>query len=89
MSEDWSKSECFLEDIKSFAVIGVKQKKVILEWNKNYVTLALNYILKNSNEMILASGINRKYRKNKIKTIRTHKTLKRANTLLNSELYTM
>jgi len=78
VSEDWSKSECFLEGIKSFAVIGVKQKKVILEWNKNYVTLALNYILKNSNEIISASGINRKYRNNKIKTIRTHKTLKRA-----------
>ena len=30
VSEDWSESECFLEDIKSFVVTGVKQKKIML-----------------------------------------------------------
>ena len=42
------------------------RKKVILGHNKNYATLALNYILKNSNRMILVSEIDRRYRKNDI-----------------------
>ena len=35
--------------------------------NKNYITLALNCVLKNSKRMILASEIDREYRKNNIK----------------------
>ena len=42
------------------------KKKVILGYNKNYTILALNCILKNSKEMILASEINRRCRKNNI-----------------------
>ena len=36
----------------------------MLEYNKNYTILALNCILKNSNRTLLASEINRRYRKN-------------------------
>ena len=50
----------------------------MLEYNKNYATLAFNYILKNSKRTISVLGINRRSRNNNIKMIRTHKTLKRA-----------
>jgi len=39
----------------------------MLKYNKNYVTLALNYMLKNSKRMISVSGINRRHRNNNIK----------------------
>ena len=39
----------------------------MLEYNKNYVTLTLNYALKNSKGTISALGIDRRYRKNNIK----------------------
>jgi len=38
----------------------------MLEYNKNYATLAFNYILKNSKKMISASGIKRRCRNNNI-----------------------
>ena len=51
-----------------YLVTGIKQKRgFILECNKNYVTLALNYILKILKGTISASGINRRNRKNNIK----------------------
>jgi len=57
-------------------VIGIKQKReVMLGCNKNYAKLALNCILKNSKETILASRIKKRCRNN---NIRTHKPLKRA-----------
>ena len=39
----------------------------MLRCNKNYVTLAFNYILKNSKGTILASGIEKRGGKNNIK----------------------
>jgi len=49
-------------------VIGVKQKReVMLECNKNYATLVLNYILKDSKETILAFRIKKRCRNNNIK----------------------
>ena len=39
----------------------------MLECNKNYAILASNFALKNSKRSILASEINRRYRKNNIK----------------------
>ena len=39
----------------------------MLECNKNYAILALNYILKNSKRIILISGIERRGRNNNIK----------------------
>ena len=45
----------------------VKQKEVMLEYNKNYIILALNYVLKNSEETILVSEIERRGRDNNIK----------------------
>ena len=39
----------------------------MLGCNKNYVTLALNCVLKNLKGMILVSGIERSYRNNNIK----------------------
>ena len=41
-------------------ITEVKQKEVMLEYNKNYATLALECALKNSKEIISASEINRK-----------------------------
>ena len=38
----------------------------MLEYNKNYATLALNYILKNSKGTISALKIKRRYRNNNI-----------------------
>ena len=38
----------------------------MLEYNKNYVTLVLNYTLKNSKRVLLASVINRRYKNNNI-----------------------
>ena len=38
----------------------------MLEYYKNYVTLVLNYILKNSKKMILVLEINKRYRNNNI-----------------------
>ena len=38
----------------------------MLGCNRNYVILALNYVLKNSKGTLLVSGINRKYRNNNI-----------------------
>jgi len=38
----------------------------MLECNKNYAILALNYALKNSKETLSVSEINRKYRNNNI-----------------------
>ena len=61
----------------------VKQKEIMLEYNKNYTTLALNYVLKNSKRTISVLKIERRSRKNNIKKIRTYKTLKRA--LLNAK----
>jgi len=37
-----------------------------LEYNKNYATLALNYILKNLKKTILALKIRKRYRNNDI-----------------------
>ena len=37
----------------------------MLEYNKNYVLLALNYILKSSKRTLSMLGINRRYRNNK------------------------
>ena len=45
----------------------VKQKEVILGYNKNYATLALNYVLKNSKRTISVLEIERRSRKNNIK----------------------
>ena len=39
----------------------------MLKYNKNYVTLALNYTLKNSKEILSVLGINRRCKKNNIK----------------------
>ena len=39
----------------------------MLEYNKNYATLAFNCILKNSKEILLTSEINKRYRNNSIK----------------------
>ena len=39
----------------------------MLEYNKNYVTLALNCMLKNSNKTILVSEIEKRDRNNSIK----------------------
>jgi len=39
----------------------------MLEYNKNYVTLALNYMLKNLKKMISVLEIERKDRNNSIK----------------------
>jgi len=39
----------------------------MLEYNKNYITLALNYALKNSKRIISVSEIERRSRKNNIK----------------------
>ena len=39
----------------------------MLEYNKNYVTLALNCMLKNSNKIILVLGIERRDGNNSIK----------------------
>ena len=39
----------------------------MLGCNKNYATLALKYVLKNSKRTISASGINRRYRNNNLK----------------------
>jgi len=38
----------------------------MLEYNKNYATLALNYTLKNSKRTISALKIKRRYRNNNI-----------------------
>ena len=38
----------------------------MLGYNKNYTTLALNYMLKNSEKTILTSDIDRRYRSNNI-----------------------
>ena len=38
----------------------------MLEYNKNYATLALNCILKNSKRILSALVINRRYRNNNI-----------------------
>ena len=38
----------------------------MLEYNKNYITLALNYILKNSKRTLLVLEINRRSRNNNI-----------------------
>ena len=38
----------------------------MLEYNKNYATLALNCTLKNSKRILSALGINRRYRNNNI-----------------------
>ena len=38
----------------------------MLRYNKNYTTLALNYILKSSKGTLLVSEINRRYRNNNI-----------------------
>ena len=48
----------------------------MLGYNKNYITLALNYILKNSKRIISALEIKRKCKNNDI--IGIYKTLKRA-----------
>jgi len=51
-----------------YLVTGIKQKRgFMLECNKNYVILALNYVLKILKGTISASGINRRSRKNDIK----------------------
>ena len=42
------------------------RKEVMLEYNKNYVILALNYILKNSKRTLSASEIDKGYRNNNI-----------------------
>ena len=46
----------------------------MLEYNKNYATLFLNYMLKNSKGIILALEIERRYEN---KTIKTYKILQR------------
>ena len=38
----------------------------MLEYNKNYTTLALNCMLKNSKRTISVLGINKRYRNNNI-----------------------
>ena len=45
----------------------VRQKKIILECNKNYTTLALNYMLNNSKGTILVSKMERRNKNNNIK----------------------
>ena len=45
----------------------VKQKEVMLGYNKNYTTLALNCALKNSKRTISVSEIESRSRKNNIK----------------------
>jgi len=42
------------------------RKEVMLEYNKNYTTLVLNCILKNSKKIISASGTKRRCRNNNI-----------------------
>ena len=39
----------------------------MLEYNKNYVILVLNYILKNSRKTLLISEIDKRYKNNNIK----------------------
>jgi len=48
-------------------LIRIKQKEVMLGYNKNYVTLALNCALKNLKRTISVSEIERRSRKNNIK----------------------
>ena len=43
------------------------RREIMLGYNKNYTTLALDYILKNSKRMILVSGIKRRDRNNNIR----------------------
>ena len=45
----------------------------MLEYSKNYIILALNYILKNSKRTILALEIDRRYRNNNIKVKEIYK----------------
>jgi len=47
-------------------LLKISRKEVILGYNKNYATLALNCMLKNSKRILSASGINKKYRNNNI-----------------------
>jgi len=47
-------------------VTEVKQKRGYARMQNNYAILALNCILKNSKEIILALGINKRCRKNNI-----------------------
>ena len=64
----------------------------MLECNKNYAILANNCILKNSKEIISALEIKRRCRKNNIKYYINNICLQMlflANTLLNSEPYTV
>jgi len=56
---------------------GSSIKKIILGYNKNYVILALNYILKNSKRKISVLGVKRKDSNNSIKRRNKHiKSLK-------------
>ena len=48
------------------------RKEIILEYNKNYATLALNCMLKNSERIISVLGI---YRKDRNKNIITEKNI--------------
>ena len=65
----------------------------MLECNKNYIILALNYILKNLKKTLSVLGINRRYKNNNILrkyTSNIHlQMLFLASTLLNSEPYTI
>ena len=53
--------------IKLVTMTGVKQKEIMLGYNKNYTTLVFNYVLKNSEETILVLEIERRGRDNNIK----------------------
>ena len=57
----------------------------MLEYNKNYIILALNCMLKNSKGMILVSEIKKRNRNNNIKRRIEHKTSERA--LMNAKGY--
>ena len=66
------------------------RKKVMLEYNKNYIILALDCILKNSKKTISISEIERRDRNNSLKRKnKTHKTLERALVvrIVNDRLY--
>jgi len=60
-----------LDEKSSFlyvSLISSSRKEIMLGYNKNYITLALNCTLKNSKGILLALGINGRYRNNDIET---------------------
>jgi len=62
-----------IEDYQRIYWQRSSRKKVMLKYNKKYATQVFNYVLKNSEWTISVSGIDRRYRNNKIRTYKTFK----------------